>query len=49
MTKEDRAAERRKAAAAGTYNKRLSLAFYSIFVRVRATCRKVVVLYITLK
>ena len=43
MTKEDRAAERRKAAAAGTYNKRLSLAFYSICVRVRATCRRKVV------
>ena len=43
MTKEDRQAQQRKDAAAGAYNKRLSLAFYSICVRVRATCRRKVV------
>ena len=44
LTKEERQAQQRKVAAAGAYNTRLSLAFNSIFVRVRATCRKVVVL-----
>ena len=44
LSKEDRQAQQRKVAAAGAYNTRLSLAFYSICVRVRATCRKVVVL-----
>ena len=43
MTKEDRQAQQRKDAAAGAYNKRLSLAFYSICVRVCATCRRKVV------
>ena len=43
LTKEDRQAQQRKDAAAGAYNKRLSLAFYSICVRVRATCRRKVV------
>ena len=44
LSKEDRQAQQRKVAAAGAYNTRLSLAFYSICVRVRTTCRKVVVL-----
>ena len=44
LTKEDRQAQQRKVAAAGAYNTRLSLAFYSICVCVRATYRKVVVL-----
>ena len=44
LSKEDRQAQQRKVAAAGAYNTRLSLVFYSIFVRVRATCSKVVVL-----
>ena len=43
LTKEDRQAQQRKDAAAGAYNKRLSLAFYSICVRVCATCRRKVV------
>ena len=43
LSKEERQAQQRKDAAAGTYNKRVSLAFYSICVRVRATCRRKVV------
>ena len=43
LTKEDRQAQQRKDAAAGAYNKRLSLAFYSVCVRVCATCRRKVV------
>ena len=43
LSKEDRQAQQRKDAAAGAYNTRLSLAFYSICVRVRATCRRKVV------
>ena len=43
VTKEDRQAQQRKDAAAGAYNKRLSLAFYSVCVRVCATCRRKVV------
>ena len=43
LTKEERQAQQRKDAAAGAYNTRLSLAFYSICVRVRATCRRKVV------
>ena len=43
LSKEDRQAQQRKDAAAGAYNKRLSLAFYSICVRVCATCRRKVV------
>ena len=43
VTKEDRQAQQRKDAAAGAYNKRLSLAFYSICVRVCATCRRKIV------
>ena len=43
VTKEDRQAQQRKDAAAGAYNRRLSLAFYSICVRVCATCRRKVV------
>ena len=43
LTKEDRQAQQRKDAAAGAYNKRLSLAFYSICARVCATCRRKVV------
>ena len=43
LSKEDRQAQQRKVAAAGAYNTRLSLAFYSICVRVRATCRRKVV------
>ena len=44
LSKEERQAQQRKVAAAGAYNTRLSLAFYSICVCVRATYRKVVVL-----
>ena len=43
VTKEDRQAQQRKDAAAGAYNRRLSLAFYSVCVRVCATCRRKVV------
>ena len=43
LSKEDRQAQQRKDAAAGAYNRRLSLVFYSICVRVRATCRRKVV------
>ena len=38
LSKEDRQAQQRKVAAVGAYNTQLSLVFYSIFVRVRATC-----------
>ena len=48
LTKEDRQAQQRKDAAAGAYNKRLSLAFYSICARVCATCRRKVVVLCSL-
>ena len=43
LSKEDRQAQQRKVASAGAYNTRLSLAFYSVCVRVCATCRRKVV------